>query len=228
MEPKKNPTYDVHRKRGLLLHLGITVSLVVVIVAFEWRIPSSRPNVVLPYREEPDMMIPDMPRSTDFKHSKMPRPMRVQVVLPAAATFTAIEDVVDATPPVGIDQDQPVLSVNMGFVDLPKELPPTDTFRTVEIMPEPVGGWETFYKTLKKHIKYPRLAERMGTHGKVFVEFTVNEKGALSHFKVIKGIGNGCDEEACRVISLTRWKAGKQRGRPVNVRMVQPMNFRLN
>ena len=92
-------------------------------------------------------------------------------------------------------------------------------------MPEPIGGWAAFYKTLTKNFKYPKQAQRVGANGKVFVEFTVNDKGELSHFKIIKGIGYGCDEEAKRVIALTKWTAGKQRGRPVNVKMVQPIVF---
>jgi len=230
MEPKKNPKYDVHRKRGMLLNVGFIVSLSVVIVAFEWTTPISYQGVLLSYPgDSPETLMPDIPRSTHFKNPEIPKPMRLQPIVPIAVKFVEIKGGSEPTSPVPpIDQSDPVFPFALGVTDLPKELPPPDTFRIVETMPEPVGGWETFYKTLKKHTKYPRQAERIGTRGKVFVEFTVNETGELSHVKVIKGIGNGCDEEACRVIRLTKWKAGKQRGRPVNVKMVQPMNFNLN
>jgi len=95
-------------------------------------------------------------------------------------------------------------------------------------MPEPVGGYEGFYKTLSKNIKYPKRASIDEITGKVFVSFVVNEKSELSDLKVVKGIGSGCDEEAIRVIGLTKWKAGKQRGKPVKVRMMQTINFRIN
>ena len=37
-----------------------------------------------------------------------------------------------------------------------------------------------------------------------------------------------CDEEAVRVIGASpKWKAGKQRGRPVKVRMILPITFKL-
>jgi protein TonB len=214
----------------MLLNVGLIVSLILVIAAFEWKTPFSSQKVVLPYHEDqPETLIPDIPRSTNFKNPEIPKLMRIQPVVPSAVNFIEIKDVSGPKNPApAIDQGELVSSVAFGLIDLPKELPPPDTFRIVEIMPEPVGGWETFYKTLKKYTKYPRQAERMGTRGKVFVEFTVNEKGELSNFKVIKGIGNGCDEEACRMIRLTKWKAGKQRGRPVNVKMVQPMSFNLN
>jgi protein TonB len=214
----------------MLLNVGLIVSLILIITAFEWKTPFSSQKVVLPYNgDQPETLIPDIPRSTTFKNPEIPKLMRIRPVVPSAVNFKEIKDLTGPTSPVpAIDQAEPVSPITFGFIDLPKELPPPDTFRIVETMPEPVGGWETFYKTLKKHTKYPRQAQRMGTRGKVFVEFTVNGKGELSNFKVIKGIGNGCDEEACRVLRLTKWKAGKQRGRPVNVKMVQPMNFDLN
>ena len=39
MEPKKNPKYDVHQKRGVLLNVGLVVSLIIVITAFKWTVP---------------------------------------------------------------------------------------------------------------------------------------------------------------------------------------------
>jgi Periplasmic protein TonB, links inner and outer membranes len=60
------------------------------------------------------------------------------------------------------------------------------------------------------------------------VEFVVNKNGAPSDLKVTKGIGGGCDEEAMRVIALSKWEPGKQRGNPVRVRMSMAINFKLN
>ena len=68
----------------------------------------------------------------------------------------------------------------------------------------------------------------MGLEGRVFVEFVVEKDGSLTDVKIAKGIGGGCDEEAVRVISSApRWNAGKQRGRPVRVRMVMPIMFKI-
>ena len=64
--------------------------------------------------------------------------------------------------------------------------------------------------------------------GRVFVEFIINRNGDLSDLKVIRGIGAGCDEEAVRVLALTKWEPGKQRGKPVRVKMILPIHFRLS
>lgn len=80
---------------------------------------------------------------------------------------------------------------------------------------------------MANNIRYPRNAQRQSVEGKVFVEFVIDKRGLPSQFRVIKGIGAGCDEEAMRVIALSKWKPGKQRGIPVNVRMVIPIAFQL-
>jgi protein TonB len=228
MEPKKNPKYDVHQKRGVLLNLGLVVSLILVITAFKWAAPIKHPRIALSHNDLSDPLVFDYPRPTDFKKVEAAKPKRIPIVVPIAPNIAEIKDRADKESPVPeIDQDAPNPYADFGELDIPKENPQPDTFRVVEKMPEPVGGWETFYKTLKKHTRYPQQAERSGTQGKVFVEFTVNDRGQLSNFKIIKGIGKGCDEEATRVLALTKWNAGKQRGRAVNVKLVQPIAFSL-
>jgi len=81
----------------------------------------------------------------------------------------------------------------------------------------------------KVTLKYPAQARRMGIEGKVYVTFVVGKEGEITDVKVLKGIGAGCDEEAIRVLSgAPNWKPGKQRGRPVRVRMQLPIIFKLN
>jgi periplasmic protein TonB len=228
MEPKKNPKYDVHQKRGVLLNVGLVVSLIIVITAFKWTVPMGNERVSHDFANAfQETLMMDDSRPTVFKKIEMPKPRKIKVSVPVATNFKPVSVL---TGPESeqrpIDQGQPD-PVDFGGVELPAEIAPPDTFRVVEKMPEPIGGWASFYKTLTKNFKYPKQAQRVGANGKVFVEFTVNDKGELSHFKIIKGIGYGCDEEAKRVIALTKWTAGKQRGRAVNVKMVQPIVFSM-
>jgi len=87
---------------------------------------------------------------------------------------------------------------------------------------------ESFYRFIGKTLKYPKRAQYTGTQGKVFIEFVIDKNGHVTNMKVIKGIGSGCDEEAMRVLALTKWQPGRQRGKPVKVRMTMPLNFVLN
>ena len=37
MDPKKNPEKDLEKKRGLFLQIGLIISLLIVLVTFEYR-----------------------------------------------------------------------------------------------------------------------------------------------------------------------------------------------
>jgi len=51
---------------------------------------------------------------------------------------------------------------------------------------------------------------------------------SIQDVEVVRGIGAGCDEEVIRVLeNPPKWEPGKQRGRPVKVRMIIPVAFKL-
>ena len=88
-----------------------------------------------------------------------------------------------------------------------------DIYTIVEDAAQPVNGMTDFYKFIGQNIKYPVDARKANIEGRVFVSFTVDETGKLSDFKVVRGIGAGCDEEAVRVLKLSpNWKPGMQDG----------------
>lgn len=108
------------------------------------------------------------------------------------------------------------------------EGPGDQIFTVVEQMPEFEGGLEAMMKFISKNLKYPSAARRMGIEGQVFVQFVVDAEGKISEVKTIKGISAECDKEAERVIKMMPpWKAGKQNGKPVKVRFVLPIRFKL-
>jgi TonB family protein len=104
-----------------------------------------------------------------------------------------------------------------------------DVFTVVERQPESQGGINGFRSYIAKEIKYPLEARQAGIEGRVDVQFVVEKDGSLSEVKAIKGIGAGCDEEAVRVLAnAPRFKPGSQNGKPVRVRMVVPITFKLD
>ncbi|RPI76191.1 MAG: TonB family protein, partial [Ignavibacteriales bacterium] len=65
-------------------------------------------------------------------------------------------------------------------------------FRTVEVMPEPVGG----YESIKKKLIYPAKAKEDGIEGIVEIEVMVDEYGEVQKAEVVKSLRDDCDESA--------------------------------
>lgn len=104
-----------------------------------------------------------------------------------------------------------------------------EVFTIVENMPVPDGGMKEFYSYVAQNLMYPQEARQAGIEGKVFIQFVVNEYGELTEFKSLKGIGHSCDEEAIRVLQgAEAWNPGMTDGKPVKVRMVMPITFKLD
>ena len=102
-------------------------------------------------------------------------------------------------------------------------------FTVVEQQPEFQGGYEAMINFIKKNLRYPASARRMGVDGTVYVQFVVGKDGSISEVKTIRGISADCDREAERVVkAMPSWKAGRQNGKPVFVRFVLPIRFKLN
>jgi protein TonB len=102
-------------------------------------------------------------------------------------------------------------------------------FTVVEQQPEFQGGYEAMMNFIKKNMRYPASARRMGVDGTVYVSFVVSKDGSISEVKTIRGISADCDKEAMRVVSMMpAWRPGKQNGKPVFVRFVLPIKFKLN
>jgi TonB family protein len=96
-------------------------------------------------------------------------------------------------------------------------------FVMVDELPEPIGG----IAAIQRNVVYPDNAKTSGIQGTVYVEAFLDETGTVTRTNVVKGIGGGCDEAAMNAIRMTQFTPGKQKGKPVKVRMSIPIRFRL-
>ena len=81
---------------------------------------------------------------------------------------------------------------------------------------------------IKTNFKYPSKAQKRNIQGRVSVQFVINKEG-----NVVDIAARGADpilQTAAKNIFLTlpKMKPGIQRGKPVNVRYVMPINFKLH
>ncbi|WP_197070458.1 energy transducer TonB [Hymenobacter sp. DG25B] len=105
----------------------------------------------------------------------------------------------------------------------PADPAPEQIYTTAEQLP-------TYGKSptdINKLIRYPKTALARGTQGMVFASFVVDEAGRVRSPRILRGIGDGCDEEVLRVLRQTsgHWTPGQQDGRFVKVKMVVPIRF---
>lgn len=97
---------------------------------------------------------------------------------------------------------------------------------TAEIMPSFKLGNEMMVKYINENLKYPEEAKANNTKGVVVVDFIVDKDGAIAEAKVGCDIGDGCGEEALRLVnSMPAWNSGLVNDEPVNVNVKLPIRF---
>lgn len=97
-------------------------------------------------------------------------------------------------------------------------------YSNVEVMPEPIGGWNTIYKK----VVYPVQAKEKKIEGTVQIRAFIEKNGEVSSAEIVEGIGYGCDENARLSVYYTRFKPGLQKGKRMKVQMMIPIEFKLD
>jgi len=88
------------------------------------------------------------------------------------------------------------------------------------------GGQIKMATFIKENLKYPEDAD--GAHGRVIVNFVVEEDGSISDIKVVRGVHPSLDAEAVRVVKLMpKWKPAERGGKPVRTKYTLPISFRI-
>lgn len=101
-------------------------------------------------------------------------------------------------------------------------------YSLAEKQPVYPGGMLALFNFLDGELIYPEEALTKKIEGRVFLEYIVEKDGSLSGFKVLKGIGAGCNEEAIRVFqNCPKWKPGMNDGKIVRVKMAMPIHFKI-
>ena len=93
-------------------------------------------------------------------------------------------------------------------------------------MPEFPDGRAGILRFVKKELRYPQEARRLGQEGAVIVLFTVDEKGNVLDPQVINGDIKSFNLEALRVVGvMPRWIPGEVDGVPSPIQVTIPIEF---
>ncbi|HCS22044.1 MAG TPA: energy transducer TonB [Bacteroidetes bacterium] len=97
-----------------------------------------------------------------------------------------------------------------------------------EVMPEFPGGQQAMMNFISENIKYPWKARMNEIQGRVMVQFVVDKTGAIRDVKVVNKVHPSLAKAAIKVVKkMPKWTPGSQDGKPVNVRFVMPITFKL-
>ena len=223
MEHKKNPTSDLKRWSVALFNLGLSVSLGVVLVAFEWK-AYDQGNIKTFEGMDDDWDDIEIPITIQTPPPPPPQVPIEVIIKPDDVeidTFEKLNIDINTTESAEIPEveikEAPIkedIDVIVDFVDIQA------TFK---------GGMDAWYAYLNKNLKYPSQAKKIGIEGMVIVRFVVNTDGSIQDLELVRTIGGGCDEVAKEAIENSpNWTPGRIGGRAVRSRMTMPIRFRLN
>ena len=217
MEPKKNPDISIENKKGLFFQVGLVITLVIVLGAFEWKsydkVAYNLGQLNLDDLEEE--IIPITKQEVKPPPPPPPPPEVIEIV----------EDDVEIEDEIEIEDTESDEDVEIEIEEEDDE----EFFMVVENMPEFPGGDLGLMKYIQKNVKYPAIAKEYNITGKVYVSFIVDRSGSVTNVKIVRGVDKNLDAEAMRVVkSLPRYTPGRQRGKAVRVMFTIPINFTLN
>jgi periplasmic protein TonB len=102
----------------------------------------------------------------------------------------------------------------------------------IEPRPQFPGGDQALTKFIKDNLRYPEIARENNVQGKVFASFIVEIDGRLTNFKILRGLGYGCDEEAIRLLkTMPKWVPSREFNDSTKFRRVQftqPILFKIH
>ena len=216
MKPKKNPKVSLENKKGMFFQIGLAVTLLAILIAFEWK-SYDKTNYNLGDLNLDDMEEEIIPITRQEVKPPPPPP-------PPPEIIEIVEDEVEIENEVEIEETE---TDEEEMIEIEED--DEEFFMVVENMPEFPGGDLGLMKFIQKNVRYPAIAKEYNITGKVYVSFIVDKKGNVTNVKIVRGVDKNLDAEAVRVVSsLPKYKPGKQRGKAVRVMFTIPINFTLN
>ena len=228
MEIKKSAKADLERKWWLRFLIGLVVSLLLFIVALEF--PFSLDDPLEEFEAMDGITVeeelaPLMRQENEISLAPKAEPEPSQK-LTVVDEEESKEEMIERQPEQTIEGD------------LADELPEPEendkkgedvlSFRVVEDLPQPPGGYLEFMKWLTRNLRYPVAAEERKLQGKVVAEFIVNKDGSVTDINIIQSLNSFCDREALRVLRMMpRWTPGIQNDKPCRTKVCIPIVFKL-
>jgi periplasmic protein TonB len=120
---------------------------------------------------------------------------------------------------------------NFEGIAKPDRYYPDEDFKATNRTSKPAkfpGGMSALQALVNDSLKYPLEARERKLEGTVYVTFTIDATGEVSHPQVSDGVHYLLDEEALRFVSsLPTWVPAAKNGMPVDSNYIMPITFDL-
>lgn len=230
MEIKKDPQVDLEPRKTTYVLTGLVAILAVLFIAFEWTNATYRTinrgagDAVMEEEEEIVMTVQNTPPPPP------PPPPMPDVI----EQLTVVEDDVEVAEiemQTAEDDANTIVEIVQAVEEGPVEEEDAEAntiFTVVEDEPEFPGGTKALMEFISKNLRYPAFAAENGIQGRVTLSFVVEKDGSVTDIQEMRSPSEDLTKEAKRVVqSMPKWKPGKQRGKPVRVKYMLPVTFRL-
>ena len=225
MEIKKSPKADLQNKRGLLLEIGLVISLALVILAFAYTPKEHRIDQIDDNTAIVEEQIIEITRQ-DQKPPEPPKKVEVKVI---ADLLEVVTNDTKITTDVNFSEFDEDVEILQEIEIKEEEVIDDQPFLIVETMPKFQGGdLNTFRKWVQENVKFPTIALENGISGRVTLTFVIEKGGRLTNIQVLQTPDRSPSEEAVRVLNKSpKWTPGKQRNQVVRVKYTLPVEFRM-
>ena len=231
MEIKKDPKVNLETRKVTYGLTGLVGIMAILFIAFEWTNTTRRQGNTFQRTE----MIEEEEEIVMTVQNNTPPPPPPPPMPDVIEQLTVVEDDVEIEEvemQSSEDDDNVTVEVfDITNTDAPSEEEEADAnqiFTVVEQQPQFPGGEAALNAFIKKNLKYPAFAAENGIQGRVTLSFTVEKDGSIANIEVMRSPADELSKEAIRVVSsMPKWTPGKQRGKPVRVKFVLPVTFRL-
>ena len=249
---KQYAQVNVFKYTPIFLRLGMVVSLLLVIFAFNWT--TYEREIYIPDVEDlPEIIEIDSRRAPEPPPPLPPPPPVIEEVPEEQVEEEVIfeDQTVEVDEIIAPPEPSPVKPVPPPPLPAPppiiieEEEKPEDNieiFDFVQQMPRFAGCEELdgtnsdkklcaerkMLKFIYSKINYPTIARENGIEGIVMISFIVEKDGTITSPEILRDIGGGCGKDALRVISqMPNWTPGYQRTQAVRVQFRIPIKFEL-
>lgn len=236
MIAKKNPRYDLERKRIVLFQIGLLTAGSFTLAAFTYRSPvqvdvekqrvahQSISFEVEEKKEIPKLNLPILkPQPQDRKEESSSQQINIErspsdLIIETGDKIKAID------PNAGLDG----LTIKTGDIIIDIEDVEGEEFDIVDVDAAYIGGYAEMMKFIQTNLSYPQEAIELNEQGKVFLSFVVNTDGSITGVQVERGVSKSIDREAARIVrSFPKWIPGELNYKKVKTRVRLPINFVL-